>query len=228
LISNVVWAIWGYHADSTMLRIAALWPLLMLVALLVLGRGRSPRTGYVVAMALGPIAALFAIGLVKRELFEVRYFAVAVPMLLLLLARALNSEAARKLPLAVATAAVFASLFAGLADQQLSNDNPRDYDFRGALAKVESQARPGDTVLYAPGFLRDVISYYGPRLSTHALASGQPSVPASGRVFLIASFLQDDPGLASEVGSARWNLGHGTRRLISSNTDRQIQVWEFG
>jgi 4-amino-4-deoxy-L-arabinose transferase-like glycosyltransferase len=228
LISNVVWAIWGYHADSTMLRIAALWPLLMLVALLVLGRGRSPRTGYVVAMALGPIAALFAIGLFKRELFEVRYFAVAVPMLLLLLARALNSEAARKLPLAVATTAVFATLLAGLADQQLSNDNPRDYDFRGALAQVERKAQPGDTVLYAPGFLRDVVGYYGPGLTAHPLISGQPAVPPTGHVFLVASFLQDDPALASEVGSARWNLGHGTRRQISGDTDRQIQVWEFG
>ena len=27
ILSNFVWAIWGYHANSTMLRIAALWPL---------------------------------------------------------------------------------------------------------------------------------------------------------------------------------------------------------
>lgn len=228
LISNLVWAVWGYHADSTMLRIAALWPMLMLVALLFLGRGRSPRTGYVVAMALGPILALFAVGLVKRELFEVRYFAVAVPMLLLLLARALNSEAVRKLPLAVATVAVFATLFAGLADQQLSNDNPRDYDFRGALARVGARAEPGDTVLFAPSFLRDVVGYYGAGLNARPLGSPTPNVPPSGRVFLVASFLQDDPALASEVASARWNLGHGARRQITADKDRQIQVWEFG
>ncbi|MDX6615995.1 MAG: mannosyltransferase [Solirubrobacterales bacterium] len=228
LISNVVWAIWGYHADSTMLRIAALWPMLMLVALLFLGRGRSPRTGYLVAMAVVPILTLFTIGLLKRELFEVRYFAVAVPMLFLLLARVLNSEAVRKLPLAVATLAVFASLFVGLADQQLSNNNPRDYDFRGAIEKIDAQARPGDTVLFAPSFLRDVVGYYGPRLSLRPLGSPQPNVPGSGHVFLIASFLQDDPSLATEVGSARWNLGHGARRLISTNDDHQIQVWEFG
>ena len=42
LIANFVWAIWGYHANSTMLAIGALWPLLMLLALALLGRGRSP------------------------------------------------------------------------------------------------------------------------------------------------------------------------------------------
>ena len=39
--ANLIWAVLGYHADGAMVQIAALWPLLMLLALVMLGRGRS-------------------------------------------------------------------------------------------------------------------------------------------------------------------------------------------
>ena len=147
-----------------MVAIAALWPLLMLVSLLTLGRsGRSPSTSLVLALALGPVAILLLVGLAKRELFEVRYFAAAVPMLLLLLARAVSAERTRRLPAMLATGALSASLVAGLADQQLAN-NPREFDFRGALEEVREEAKPGDTILFAPNYLRDVVTYYAPQV----------------------------------------------------------------
>ena len=43
-LTNVVWALLGYHSDATMTRLVALWPLLMLLVLALLGRGRSWRT----------------------------------------------------------------------------------------------------------------------------------------------------------------------------------------
>ena len=73
LLSNLVWAVWGYHANSTMLAIGALWPLLMLLALALLGRGRSPESMLVLALSVIPPVVLMAIGFKDRFLFVNRY-----------------------------------------------------------------------------------------------------------------------------------------------------------
>lgn len=226
LLSNVVWAIWGYHADSTMFRIVALWPLLMLVGLALLGRGRSPRSLLAVALVAFPILALLGLGTQKRDLFEVRYFAGAVPMILLLCARAVSTFSARRLPVLIAAALLVVTMGVGLADQQLNGSNPRTYDFRGAIADIRAHARPGDTVLYTPDYLNDVIAYYAPQLHARVLRTGAPAVPARGRVFLLASFLED-PRTASIVGSARHELAHGPRRLVASYPREKIDLYEF-
>jgi uncharacterized membrane protein len=224
VISNLAWGVWGYHANATMLSIAALWPLLMLVSLLLLGKGRSPATMLVLALALGPVLVLLVVGLAKRELFEVRYFAAAAPMMLLLLARAVSAPDTRRGPAALATVALVASLLAGLADQQLSR-NPRDFDFRGALTEVRERARPGDTILFAPGYLRDVVSYYTPGLEQEPLpraGEGQPR----GRIFLVASFLEDE-GLAARVRRARQALIDQGHELVRTSRHERIRTWEF-
>ena len=106
VLSNFVWAIWGYHANSTMLQIAALWPLLMLVSLALMGQRRSQSTRVVLALAFGPVLLLLLVGLVKRDLFEIRYFIGVVPMILLLLARSVAGGARRRMPALVATMAL--------------------------------------------------------------------------------------------------------------------------
>jgi uncharacterized membrane protein len=226
LIANFVWAIWGYHADSTMLRIAALWPLLMLLVLALLGRGRSRTSVLVCALAVLPALALMLIGFKKRELFEVRYFSGAVPMLILLCARTVVRSSARRLPVLLAACVLTATLILGTADQQLAKSNPRDYDFRAALRAIRSEARPGDTLLYAPDYLQDVIEYYTPQLHAVVVRAGRPSLPARGRVFLMASFL-DQPGVAGDVGAARYALDHSRRRLIATTKLEKIYVWEY-
>jgi Dolichyl-phosphate-mannose-protein mannosyltransferase len=225
ILSNVVWAIWGYHANSTMVRIAALWPLLMLLSLALMGQRRSSATRVVLALALGPVLILLFVGLVKRDLFEVRYFIGAVPMMMLLLARSVAGRARRRLPALIATGALAGSMLLALADQQLNPNNPRDFDFKGALARVQSQARPGDTLIYAPEYLRDVVSYYLPGIHAEAL-SDVHRMPTRGRVFLLGSFL-DDPGTAQALGSARYELGQKPRHLIDSDNLKRIHIWEY-
>lgn len=227
VLSNFVWAIWGYHANSTMLRIAALWPLLMLVSLALMGQRRSASTRVVLALALGPVAALLLIGLYKRDLFEIRYFVATVPMMMLLLARAVAGGPRRRMPAIVATAALGLTLVVGLADQQLNPNNPRDFDFRGALAQIRKEARPGDTVLYAPDYLRDVVGYYSPGVRTEALSDAQAhGIPKSRHIFLMGSFL-DDPGIAADVGTGRYTLGQGPHKLIRTITRKRIHIWEY-
>ena len=60
--ANLIWAFFGYHADGAMVQIAALWPLLMLLAFVMLGRGRSGPSLLLLALVVVPMAALFAIG----------------------------------------------------------------------------------------------------------------------------------------------------------------------
>jgi uncharacterized membrane protein len=225
LLTNVVWAIWGYHADSTMLRTAALWPMLMLLALALLGRRRSGSATLVLALATVPILVLLVVSVKKRDLFEVRYFAGAVPMLLLLVARGLATISTRRRATMAATAAMLVTLGLGFLDQQLNGSNPRTYDFRGEIRVIEARARPGDTVLYAPDYLNDVIEYYAPRLNARPLRTGNPTVPGRGRVFLLASFL-DMPGVAGQVGSAEVALRRG-RRLAGTDHREKIAMWEF-
>jgi hypothetical protein len=227
ILSNFVWAIWGYHANSTMLRIAALWPLLMLLSLALMGQRRSSATRVVLALALGPVVALLFVGLVKRDLFEIRYFIATVPMMMLLLARAVAGGPRRRMPAIIATAVLGLTLVIGLADQQLNPNNPRDFDFRGALEQIRSDAKPGDIVLYAPDYLRDVVGYYSPGVRTESLSDAQAhGLPRRGHIFLMGSFL-DDPGIAAQVGSGRYALGRHPRRLIRTINRKRIHIWEY-
>lgn len=174
VIANFIWAIWGYHSDQTMAAIAALWPAGMLLALLTLGRGRSRVSLLLVGIAVIPAAILFVIGLQKRDLFEIRYFAAAVPALLLLFARVATGWTTSRLGRIALAAGLVATMAVGLADQQLNGTNPRRYDFEGALARVQREMRPGDTLVYEPGFLQPVISYYVPKLNARPLDAGLP------------------------------------------------------
>jgi 4-amino-4-deoxy-L-arabinose transferase-like glycosyltransferase len=224
LIANFVWALWGYHANSTMVRIAALWPLLMLLGLAVLGRGRGRGATLVLALGLVPALLLMAAGYKSRALFEVRYFSGAVPMLILICARGALTCSTRRLPVLLAAGALTATMIAGTVDQQLNKNNPRDYDFRSALEAVNSRIRPGDTLLYAPNYLQDEVQYYSP--GARARVAGAKHVPRRGRVFLLASFL-DTGGVAGQVGAVKDALIHYRGRPILTDRLQKIDVWEF-
>jgi hypothetical protein len=164
---------------------------------------------------------------VKRDLFEVRYFVAAVPMMMLLLARAVAGGPRRRMPAIVATGVLALTLLVGLADQQLNPNNPRDFDFRGALAQIRSRAHPGDTVIYAPDYLRDVVGYYSPGVRAVPLSEAEAhGLPRGGHVFLMASFL-DDPGIAQQVGTGRYDLSQRPHKLIDTINRKRIQIWEY-
>jgi 4-amino-4-deoxy-L-arabinose transferase-like glycosyltransferase len=225
-LTNAAWAVLGYHSDATMTAIAALWPLGLLLALALLGRGRSWPTLLVVACAALPALALFALGQLKPFVFEVRYFVGAVPLALLLIARALTSWARRPLVVGLACTAATAVLAVGLADQQLNGSNPRVYDFKAALQRIEARARPGDVIVYAPQYLDHVIAYYEHEgLRMRPLDDGLPRPRRGRRVFLLASFL-DKPQYRTQTADAVRRL---TRRhtLVRRDSVPQIRTWEF-
>jgi uncharacterized membrane protein len=226
VLTNLVWGVWGYHSNRTMQALTAMWPLGILLALALLGRGRSWRVTLLLALVAVPVAALFAVGQVKPFLFEIRYFCAGVPVAVLLLARLCTRWPGRSRAGTAAFAAILAASFAvASADQQLSQTNPRLYDFQGAIARISRQMRPGDALLYAPQYLNDLVAYYAPRARSAPLTADSAGVAPHGQVFVMASF-QEQPQNARFVRGALTALRRA-RRQFESFTRPQVQVWAF-
>jgi Dolichyl-phosphate-mannose-protein mannosyltransferase len=226
-VANLIWAIWGYHSDPTMALLAALWPLGMLAALLLLGRRRQGATSLLVAAVIGPGLAMFALGLVKRNLFDVRYLSTTVPLLFVLVARMVTGIATRRALVALATTALVGTLVWGLLDQQYNGANPRIYDFSQALQRVDSEERPGDVLLYDPSDLIRVVQYYSPHVHAQPLRSSLGSAGTTGRVYVLASrSLMNGPQDTDDLSHALIVLGE-RHRLISRRLLANVEVWTF-
>jgi hypothetical protein len=226
-LANFIWAVWGYHSNAAMALIAALWPLGMLVAVGMLGRRRQPVTSLLVAAVLVPGVALFCLGIVKRDLFDIRYLSTTVPPLFILLARSVTGIVRSKRALAIVSVVLIASLGAGLVDQQLNGSNPRLYDFRGAVADVKSHAQPGDRLLFVPGTLDEVIDYYAPRLSIAALNTDAMPSPRRHSVFVLASRALFNNTTNADALSAALAKLHTEGRLVHRYDFSNVEVWQF-
>jgi hypothetical protein len=226
-LANVIWAVVGYHSNASMALLAALWPLGMLFALVLLGRRHRRVTTLFIAAVLVPGVALFLLGSVKRDLFDIRYLAMAVPILFVLIARMVTGLSPRRAALWAGSALVVAALLVGLVDQQYNGTNPRLYDFRGALAAIKARAHPGDVVLYDPVDLREVVQYYAPDMTLKPL-TGHASVP-TGRhdVFVVASrALMNGPTDTTTLSHSLQTLrAHG--RLVERRNLSNVEIWEF-
>jgi len=224
--ANMIWAIWGYHADGTMVQIAALWPLLMLLALVLLGRGRSGKSVLLLGLVVVPLAALFLIGSAKRDLFELRYFSGAVPVILLLSARVVTAITRARNALLVAAGLAAATLAIGLVDQQLNGANPRLYDFEGALTQVHAGDDSATAVLlYSPDYLGDVIAYYAPELDTRPLGAELPADASTVWVLASENVLSNEV-TAGRIGGMLADLEE-QRQLISMTRRPNVRVWEL-
>ena len=225
VVSNMAWALWGYHPDGTTELLAAMWPLLLLLSLLLLGRGGSRQTVILAAAAITPIVLLLGVSLYDRELFEVRYFLVAVPLLFLLVARLVTGWIRRPAARWAVTGVILVTLLLGLADQQTNDDNPRLYDFRGAIDEIRADAGPKSLVLFEPPDMRYVLDYYAPELRRRALRLGKPKRREGSPVIVIASF-QDNKLYFDRTNKVVGQLDFD-RRLVRQFEKPQTLVREF-
>ena len=229
IAANLVWGVWGYHADGTMVQLTAFWPLLMLLVLVLLGRGRSNRTVLLGALVVVPLTALFMIGTEKRDLFELRYFSGAVPVALILAARLVTMLARARHVLVVASVVAATTLAAGLVDQQLNGANPRLYDFEGALAEIERIDSSEDAILvYEPAYLGDVIDYYAAdlELDTRKLGSSIPDDASTVWVLATENVL-DDRVTSGRVGTVLAELEQTRGDRAVTRRYPNIRVWEL-
>jgi O-antigen/teichoic acid export membrane protein/4-amino-4-deoxy-L-arabinose transferase-like glycosyltransferase len=229
VVANGIWAMWGYHADDAMAQIAALWPLGMLAALMALGRGRSPGTSLLVALIAVPTLGLFVAGIFKRDLFELRYFAGAVPLALVLAARMTTRIAATTRMRGAVGVVLIATLGIGLIDQQLNGTNPRRYDFDGALTTVNETWEQGDVLLYEPLYLSELVDYYGPEIDSRPISQlTSPSVAAAPAVFvLVTERVINETETAARVGHVLAQLENQGRQVVVRTDHPNVTVWEL-
>ncbi|MBS1883184.1 MAG: glycosyltransferase family 39 protein [Actinobacteria bacterium] len=223
-LTNGIWAVFGYHSNATMANLTALWPLLILLALMLLGRGRSRATLLLLAAVMVPTAMLTALSLEQPFLFEVRYNLTAVPFLLLLGARAVTTWPHTDRGKAALVAVAVAAFGVGLADQEWNGTNPRTYDFEGALQEVAARSGPEDVLMYMPHDLNNLVAYYPPGLRTRRLGEHMPAAKVP-RVFLLESFFEDranDDAVRKALVKLR-----GERELTRRMKFSQVEVWEF-
>ena len=225
VVSNMAWALWGYHPDSITELLAAGWPLLLLLSLLLLGRGGSRQTIILAVAAITPIVLLVFVALYDRELFEVRYFLVAIPLLFLLIARLVTGWIRKPEARLAAVGIILFTLLLGLLDQQTNDDNPRLYDFKGAIERIQADATPKALVLYEPPDMRYVMEYYAPELRSRPLRRGVPKRREGTPVFVLASF-QDNDLFFDRTNRVVGKLDF-QRRLLARFDTPQTKVWEF-
>jgi uncharacterized membrane protein len=225
VVSNMAWALWGYHPDSITELLAAGWPLLLLLSLLLLGRGGSRQTNILAVAAITPIVLLVFVALYDRELFEVRYFIVAIPLLFLLIARLVTGWIRKPEARLAAIGVILFTLLLGLLDQQTNDGNPRLYDFRGAIEQIQADAGPKSLVLYEPPDMRYVMEYYAPELRSRPLRQGVPRLREGTPVFVLASF-QDNDLFFDRTNRVVGKIDFRRRKLAQFDT-AQTKVWEF-
>jgi uncharacterized membrane protein/O-antigen/teichoic acid export membrane protein len=225
-VANLIWAVWGYHSNAALALLAALWPLGMLFAVGLLGRRPRTETLLLAAAIVVPAALLFALGSVKQNLFDIRYLSTAVPALFVLLARMLAGIPRRIWVSGLATVLFTTTLLAGLLDQQYNGSNPRTYDFRGAVHLVDARLHPGDTLVYAPADIREVVAYYADRPDVTLAPSGSAPKPG-GAVYVVASqTLMNGPADAATLTHTLTEAGAG-RTLILHRDLPNVEVWGF-
>jgi hypothetical protein len=215
-----------------MVLLCSLWPLGMLFAHGLLGSQPRGITGLLLAGVLVPGLLLFALGSIAGSSLgifylatNVRYLSTTVPLLFILIARAVTGGLHSKKVATFVTCALLVSLGAALLDEQYDKSNPRLYDFRGALAHIDKVVRPGDILLY-DGKLVELVNYYSPHVHARPLAAAPP-LPSAGRaVYMIASLSLLYPANKAVLDSAlRAERSGGllARRLHYAN----VEVWIF-
>ncbi len=230
VVANLIWAVLGYHSNSAMALLGALWPLGMLLALGLLGSRRQPVTTLLVLAVVIPVVGMLALGLVKPALFDVRYLSTIVPILVVLIGRGLTGFVRSDKLLRIGLAVLVVLMLGALADQQLNGQNPRLYDFSTALQQVDREARPGDLVLYDPEAINQVVAYYSPHVKATAISSDAAATidetNKAHRIFVISSppIIHGDSENWLSTTLAVLNERH---RLLSHQKLSNVDLWVY-
>jgi len=160
----------GFRSYALLGVVAAGWPLICLLALVLLPKlgAMRWRAGGLLCLVLGPPLGLVLISLATdRSAFDSRYLTVcAAPLYVLagwLWARLVGPRARPVLGALAVVAAVGLTVW-----QNHDPGNPKLYELREAMQTVNAFARPGDAMMIAPqvnelGGRDPVVNYYEPR-----------------------------------------------------------------
>ncbi|HLH99676.1 MAG TPA: glycosyltransferase family 39 protein [Acidimicrobiales bacterium] len=227
VLANILWAGLGYHSNSIMADLGALWPLGILGCLLVLGRRHRGETKLVVAAAAGPLLLIVALASKKPTLLDVRYVSGLASLLVLLGARFVTGCTRRVGATVLASVLVVGVLSVSLFDQQSNGSNPRRYDFQSAIQTIDRQFRPRDQLIYDPPDLGQVVSYYAPHDRRGPLQEVKVLPPRHGTLWILASrSLMSNEGDKYRLHLLLGYLRHFAHEKVGFDVPN-VQVWEF-
>jgi hypothetical protein len=175
--------------------------------------------------ALVPLVLLLLVSVYDNTLFEVRYFLIVVPLLLLLIARLVTGWIRKPRARLLVAGTFVALLLVGVADQQLNKGNPRLYDFRGAIDEIKADAGPRALIAYEPPDMRYVLEYYAPHIKSVPIAALKPRRREGFPLFVLASF-QDNKEFFNETNKVVGQLDF-FRPLVRKVKKPQTIVWEY-
>jgi hypothetical protein len=217
------WAILGYHSNAIMADLNALWPVIMLLVLLALGRGLDSAAGLLAWCIAVPFALLFAAGVYQPNLFDIRYIAGVVPLIVVLTAVLVARTTLRAATAGMVTALLVLVSVIGLVDQQYDWSNPRLFDFQHTVAWIAHRYRHGDVIAYGPDGIGGVIQYYAGSIPAE-LSGPSPGQGARHLFLVIAPPLYGTDTTSESVTIYDAERG---RKLIGRYDGANVDVWEF-
>ena len=152
----------GFHPEPAMFGLVAMWPLVIYLALLVLGR-LSPmrRETVLLVWCTSGFLLVFAIGQWQGQVLASRYFIALAAPAALLVARLVDRVPGTGRSIIIGIGIVLALV--AWTDQSFDRHNMMRYDNRDAIAYVADNYRPGDVIVYEPFYTDVIFAYYLPR-----------------------------------------------------------------
>jgi hypothetical protein len=226
ILGLLVQLTWGFHAVGIIADAVALWPVLILAMVLLLGRSRHPSHWMLIAVIALPIAvAAAAAALDDPNALQVGGLAEIVPAIYLVVAGVIGAAVPTRFGRRAFAAAVGVVLACGLVMQQTDTGAPGLYGYRAAFTQISSVATPASWIAYAEPDLGPVVKYFAPSLHQLPLDATVREVPAGAPVYVIGSSGRTPADGPSEVAALK-RLEAG-RRLVTVFRAPHVVVWEL-
>jgi 4-amino-4-deoxy-L-arabinose transferase-like glycosyltransferase len=230
LAGTAVVGVFGFHPADVTSRLLALWPLGILATFALTVRSWSARGALLIALAAAPLVALLVAqiaGVPRRPLFALEWIATALPMVAIGLGRAMAGLGDwRRVRIAGAVLAVVLAVAA--ADQVLRIEPVDRVDVPPAVERAAAAAGPGDTVVYAPAAIGDLVRYEVSDADVVPLArAGADTLGDARHVVIVAAFGLGDERTRERTLALVDELA-ASRPLAAEERHGDTTVWSFG
>jgi hypothetical protein len=218
----------GFHPVDVSSRLLALWPLCMLAAFFLLGRRWSPKGVLLVGIASAPFVALLVALALERPFeppFAFVWTAPAIPAIVVGTARAISLVAPAWSVARVVTALVLLVLAIALVDQTVRARPSDRFDISRVAEQVGREARPGDTIVYTPDVVGDIVRFHAGRdVNVVDLERAPRGRDEQARVFIIGAFAFDSGRSSDRTVSVVRRLS-ADNELDEQRLHEDVTVW---
>jgi hypothetical protein len=222
-------AVLGFHGPAVTSRLLALWPVCILATFVLFGRRWSERGLLLAALAVAPFAALLALQVMdapRNPPFALEWVATALPVIAIGLGRGLSLLGRWS---DIRTAAVVAAVILVVAalDQTTRVDPTSRFDLTPLVEEATGAAEPGDTIVYAPDVIGDLITREVSDVEVVAIEDvSTRRLARSDRVVVVGAFAFDRDQSLPAVLRLVEDLA-SERELVDEHERTEAKVWTF-